>query len=601
MKKIKLLFKWIKPHSFLFIVISILVIILPLTYSYVPQFIRYIFALIGHETEGNNTLPTFLIDLFNSFTGIKCIFVVCITLIIFQAIRGLLMYLNGYLKGRFSESVSYDIRNVLYKQIQDLPTTYFNNADTGDLIQRSTSDIETIRGFISNMLPNILFILTSVISGAIQMASININIMFVTLICLPVTLISSIIFFRYVSKKFEEIEEYEANMTSVLEGAINGVRVVKAFAKERYEISRFDEKNKLLTNENKKLNQKMGIYWGFSDGFIGLQYAITIGYCIYLAQSGLKASDLIICISYISMLVYPVRNLGRIISNFGKATVASRRINDILSVESEYSINGSRKDEIKGDIEFNNVSFKFDDTDDYLFENVSFKINKGETVAFIGKTGSGKSTIANILVRMVEYTKGSIKIDGIELKEFDKKHLRESIGFILQEPYLYKKTIMENIGIKNSQNQENIYIAAKIASIHEDILQFDKGYDTEVGEKGVTLSGGQKQRISIARMLTLNKNIYIFDDSLSAVDTKTDYNIRKALHEANKDITTIIITHRITTAMKADKIIVFDKGGVESIGTHEELINKNGVYRDLWNIQGNLENEFEDLVAKEVS
>lgn len=599
--KVKLLLRWLKPYIPLFLLISFLAMFLPITYSFVPQFIRYVFNLLGRADETKNTLPTFILEFFDSYTGLKSIIVVSGTLALYQGLRGLLMFSNGYLKGKLSESVALDIRKKLYRKIQNIPASYHNTSDTGDLIQRCTSDIDTIRAFISNQLPNIINIFTTIISGAIQMANINVNIMLITIICLPITFCVALFFFRYVSKQFEKIENDEANMTSVLEESVNGVRVVKAFAKENYEITRFREKSKKLTKENKKLSSAMGLYWGFSDGFVSLQYAITLGYCIYLAQSGLQAGDLIACITYISMLVYPVRNLGRIISDFGKSSVAANRINEILVVSDEYVINGKEKPEITGNIEFKNVSFKFDDTDKHLLNNVTFSIKAGETVAIIGKTGTGKSTIANLLVRMLEYDQGSITIDGVELKDIDKKWLRENIGIILQEPFLYQKTIFENIGIaKKNISKESIYEAAKTAAIHNDILSFDKGYDTLVGEKGATLSGGQKQRLSISRMLVLNKPVMIFDDSLSAVDTKTDLQIRNALHQRNSNLTSIIITHRITTAKEADKIIILENGSVSAIGTHETLSKQEGLYKELWSIQGALEEEFTSLVKKTV-
>ena len=305
---------------------------------------------------------------------------------------------------------------------------------------------------------------------------------------------------------------------------------------------------------------------------------------------------------YISMLVYPIRSLGRIIGDFGKSSVAAKRIDEILLTKDEYQNDGKEITPITGNISFENVSFKFDDTDKHLLTDVSFEIKSGETVAVVGKTGSGKSTIANILVRMLDYDQGSIKLDGVELKELSKKYVRENVGIILQDPFLYAKTVYENIGIASpSSSNEDIYKAAKTAAIHKDIQGFDKGYDTLVGEKGVTLSGGQKQRIAIARMLVLNKPIIIFDDSLSALDTKTDLQIRNALKLRNDKMTSIIITHRITTAKEADKIIVLEEGKVSAIGTHEELSKKEGLYKSLWDIQGALEEEFLKMVDKEVS
>ena len=600
--KIKSLFKWSKPHIFIMIAIMILTIVVPVTYSYVPQFIKYVFDFVLlPDPDAENTLPTFLKDFFGSFEKLQSVLVVGITLILFQLVRGGLMFLNGTLKGVFSERIAYDMRTKLYNHIQNLSYSYHNTVDTGDLIQRCTSDIDTIKSFISTQLPELLYIFASFISGALQMANINLNIMIITLCVIPITVISGFVYFKYVSKKFDEIEEHESNMTVTLQENVNGVRVVKAFAKEKYEIEKFNKKSKIYKDESYKLNKSMALYWGFSDGITMLQYAATIGYCIYLAKTGLSTGDIIACTTYIAMLVYPVRSLGRIIGDFGKSTVAAKRIDEILLRKDEYVNDGSLTPKINGLIEFKNVSFKFDDTDKHLLNDVSFTINPGETIAIVGKTGSGKSTIVNMLVRMLEYDQGSIKLNGVELKDIKKKHVRENVGIILQDPFLYAKSIYENIGIASPIKEQNdIYEAAKTAAIHTDILNFEKGYNTLVGEKGVTLSGGQKQRIAIARMLVLNKPVIIFDDSLSALDTKTDLQIRNALKQRNKDMTSIIITHRITTAKEADKIIVLEDGKVSAIGTHAQLSKTEGLYKSLWDIQGALENEFLKMVDKEV-
>ena len=601
--KMKALFKWSRPHIFIMIIIMLLTIIVPVTYSYVPQFVKYVFdCVLLPNPNAEITLPNFLTEFFDSFEKLESVLVVGITLVIFQLVRGGLMFLNGVLKGIYSERIAYDIRTKLYNHIQNLSFTYHNTVDTGDLIQRCTSDIDTIKNFISAQLPEILYIFASFISGAIQMAAINTNIMIITLCVIPITVTGGFLYFRYVSKKFDEVEEYESDMTVALQENVNGVRVVKAFAKEKYEIEKFAKKSKVFKDESFKLNRAMAFYWGFSDGITTLQYAITIGYCIYLARTGLSTGGIIACMSYISMLVYPIRSLGRIIGDFGKSSVAAKRIDEILLTKDEYQNDGKEITPITGNISFENVSFKFDDTDKHLLTDVSFEIKSGETVAVVGKTGSGKSTIANILVRMLDYDQGSIKLDGVELKELSKKYVRENVGIILQDPFLYAKTVYENIGIASpSSSNEDIYKAAKTAAIHKDIQGFDKGYDTLVGEKGVTLSGGQKQRIAIARMLVLNKPIIIFDDSLSALDTKTDLQIRNALKLRNDKMTSIIITHRITTAKEADKIIVLEEGKVSAIGTHEELSKKEGLYKSLWDIQGALEEEFLKMVDKEVS
>jgi len=597
--------KWIRPHIILVLIIIAATIIIPVTYSYVPQFIKYVIDIVFKDkVESEVTLPNWLINYFNFYSDpITAVTVVGIALFLFQTFRAILIFLNGYLKGIFSEKIAYQMRIKLFGHLQNLSFKYHSNVDTGDIIQRCTSDIDTITSFLTSQLPQILYIFSSIISGMVQMYSINRTVMLVTLMSLPISLLMSIIYFRYVRKKFGEIEEVESEMTTVLQENVNGVRVVKAFANENYEIKKFDAQNRKYSVESTKLNNAMAMFWGISDGMVMFQYGATIIVSVFLAKSGMVSTgDIVAALMYVSMLVYPIRGLGRIIGDFGKTIVASNRIEEILQIPDEFEDDGLLQPDIKGNIEFKNVGFKFDDSENALLNDVSFSIHSGETIAIVGKTGSGKSTIANILVRMLDYTSGSIKIDGVELKDISKKWIRLNIGIILQDPFLYAKTIIENIRIADRNIPDNeVYRVARIASVDQDILEFAKGYDTLVGEKGVTLSGGQKQRIAIARMLVLQKPILIFDDSLSAVDTTTDVNIRKALKQENKELTSIIITHRITTAKEADKIIVLENGRVSAIGTHNELKNKEGLYKSLWDIQGALESEFIGFVKKEVN
>jgi len=599
------LFKWAAPHIHLVLVVLFISIINPTLYSFVPQFIRYVvdFILKG-SSEGSTTLPSFLIEFYKIFENqLTQILIVGITLVLYQAFRGLLMFMNGYFRGKVAENIAYDMRTKLFSHIQNLSYSYHNNVDTGDLIQRCTSDVETVKSFLSAQLPQLMFIIASIVSGAFQLYLINSKLMFVSIIVMPITLTASIIYFSYTKKKFEEIEEVEASMTSVLQENINGVRVVKAFANEPYEIEKFHKESYKFKRESQKLNNLIALYWGSSDFITVLQYVITLGVAITIVQSGaISEGDVIAALMYIGMLVWPVRGLGRIIGDFGKATVASSRIQEILDIEDDYVNDGHLTPEIKGNIEFKNVSFKFNDTNQEVLKDITFKIKAGETVAIVGKTGSGKSTVVNLLVRMLEVSNGNIFIDGVDIKDIKKSWIRENIGIILQDPFLYATTIYENIKIGlDDVNEEEVYEAAKIAAIHDDIMQFEEGYNTLVGEKGVTLSGGQKQRIAIARMLLLNKPVIIFDDSLSAVDTSTDLAIRKALGNNSLNLTSIIITHRITTAKEADKIIVLEDGVVAAVGTHDELSKQEGLYKQLWDIQGALEEEFLEFIKGEAT
>jgi ATP-binding cassette subfamily B protein len=387
-------------------------------------------------------------------------------------------------------------------------------------------------------------------------------------------------------------------MMTVVQENLSGARVVRAFANEVYEIEKMENKNKEYRDALIRANKIVAIYWGVMD-FIGItQYLVIIAIGVYGIQNGtMDASGIIASLALVGMLIWPVRGLGRIINDFGKALVSSDRINFLLDQPSEYLKDGTLTPSILGNIEFKNVSFKFSDTDEHLLKGVDFKINAGETVAIIGRTGSGKSTIINLLLRMYDFQEGDILIDGVSLTDIKKKHIRNQIGVVLQDPFLYSKTVFENIAIAHKgAEKERIYLAAQTAALEKDIKTFKQGYDTLVGEKGTTLSGGQKQRVAIARVLVADKPILIFDDALSAVDTKTDMMIREALLNKTYKHTTIIITHRITTAKEADKIIVLDQGRIAEIGTHESLSKKVGLYKKLWDIQGKLETEFQAMV-----
>jgi ATP-binding cassette subfamily B protein len=337
----------------------------------------------------------------------------------------------------------------------------------------------------------------------------------------------------------------------------------------------------------------MAYFWGGTDFLIFGQYALTAGVGIVFVINGdLQTGQFIAFLSLLGLIVWPIRQLGRIIADFGKTTVALDRIEEILSQVSEHENDAVGTPEIKGNIRFENVSFQFSDDTKHLLENVSFEVKKGERVAIIGKTGSGKSTLLKLLLRLYDIDEGVITIDGVNIQDINKKHLRKHVGMVLQEPFLYSRSVYENLSIMNRKaSPSQIEGVANIASVHLDIKQFEKGYETVVGERGVTLSGGQKQRLAIARMLLDQKPVLMFDDSLSAVDTETDRKIREALETTWKDATVFMITHRITTAMEADKIFVLEDGKIIQSGTHESLILEEGLYARLWQIQANIKHQ----------
>ncbi len=601
MKGIKKLWQWSKKYTGLILFIVFLSTVLQWLYAYLPLFVQYAFGRLGYASGSGADLPGFLINWYDGIEDtISCLLIVGASMIVLQAVRSIMRFMDNYFQGALSHYIGFDMRTKIYDHVMDLSFSYHNHSDIGDLIQRSTSDVDQTSTFVSSQIPGLIDIFVTVFIGAYRVFRISPILMGVSLISVPITAVSSIIYFRYCNKAFQKIEKSESKMTTIIQENVNSARVVRAFSNEKFEFDKMDKANKDYTKKNGKFNTVMAVFWGISDFIVFLQYALTMSVGIFLAKDGvLNAADIVAALLLMGMLIWPMRGLGRIIASFGKASVAANRIDEMLAEPVEYEINGTKTPEILGNIEFKNVSFKFEDDTKHLLNDISFNIKAGQTVAIVGKTGSGKSTICNLLTRMLEIDSGDILIDGVSIKDIEKKHLRKNIKLVLQDPFLFSKTVYDNISILDSSlPSERVYEAAKMAYIHQEVKKFDKGYKTIVGEKGTTLSGGQKQRVAIARMLVNDSNVIIFDDSLSALDTKTDLMIRKALKEKSKDKTMIIITHRSTTAKEADMIVVLENGKVAQIGKHEELVNQDGLYRELWGIQGELEEEFSQVLKE---
>ncbi|HKL61171.1 MAG TPA: ABC transporter ATP-binding protein [Acholeplasma sp.] len=587
--------------SYLFIVyILILVVVGRFTFSYVPLFTQYVFDILD-KGASNANFPAFFLNYLNGFNDIKqMVIVIATTLVFYQILRFTLVFLEQFMRGSLAETISKSLRDRLFSHIQSLDYNYHNNVDTGDLVQRVTTDIEAMSNFVSNRVPELIRLVATITFGAIQIYYINTTMVWVALGMIPITAVASIFFFRYVDKSFKHIEESEARMMTVIQENLTGARIVRAFANEQFEIDKLEKENKAYSDAFMKFQKASSMYWGFSDVLAMFQYLITIILGVYFVRLDMISSGQIVAVlMLLGMLIWPVRGLGRMIGDFGRALVSTARIYEILELKTEFENDGILTPEIIGKIKFDHVSFKFPDANEPVLDDVSFEINSKETVAIIGKTGSGKTTIINLLSRMIEPSSGAIYIDDVNIKDISKRYLRKQMGIVLQEPFLFSKTVYENISIVSPKaSKESVYKAAQIAAIEKDIDSFERGYETIVGERGTTLSGGQKQRVAIARVLVQDKPILIFDDSLSAVDTETDNMIRNALKEKESLATTLIITHRITTAKQADKIIVLEDGAISAIGVHETLHDKEGLYKKLWDIQGKLEKEFLALLKE---
>ena len=588
MKTFKLFARYIKKYIWLFILTVILVVGLNYIRSIVPKLTSTFIAIVEGKPLIDSETPTFLLPLFNGAESIPSQLLVTALIIIAVAfvreIINIFCDVNIY---KISEVVGCKAQIDYFNKVQDLPYSYLNHAETGDLIQRSTQDINRFKRFITGSFLELFNSLCKVIVYGISMLLINTEFTLYVFIMLPVYFITSYLYFKKQSKDFSALEEKEGQMTNVLQENLTGIRVVKAFANEDYEINKFNNSLDEYTNVWKRTTKRMSAFWGISDVLTYGQLLLVFILSIYFVLNNKMDFDtVVVMFLYTEQIVWPCRSLGRQLAEFGKTSICCGRILEILDKKDEYDATQNETPEIKGNIEFKDVSFKFDDATIPTLNNINLTINAGETIAIIGKTGSGKSTFVNMLNRLLDPTSGQILLDGNDITKMDKKHVRKHVGIILQEPFLYSRTIGENINITLPYN-DNVKAQelARVASVDVDIDGFELKYDTMVGERGVTLSGGQKQRISIARMLAEKREILIFDDSLSAVDTETDLKIRNALKDNEGKATMIIITHRITTAKDADKIIVFEDGRISHIGKHEELIKQKGLYQTIWQIQ----------------
>jgi len=395
-------------------------------------------------------------------------------------------------------------------------------------------------------------------------------------------------------KYFRIADEAEGSMSAVLQENLTGVRVVRAFGREIYEVEKYTKVNDDMFRKWRRVNDLLAVYWSGSDFLSMTQTGITLLFGVFMAARGeLLVGEMTVFVSYISMLLWPIRQLGRILSDMGKSMVAFDRIDEILTQKSETDAEDAVDAPIDRDIEFRHVGFEYEEKNPVL-KDVSFTVKAGQTVAILGATGSGKSTLMLLLQRLYDVKRGDILIGGVSISKIRKKHLRSRIGLVLQEPFLYSRSVRDNVRIvKPDAPDEEVFEVTRTASAHEFIESFERGYDTPVGERGVTLSGGQKQRVAIARTLLKDNDILIFDDSLSAVDTETDAAIRLALREKRKGLTTFIISHRLTTLAEADFIIVLEDGKVAQQGTHAELIHQPGLYQRIYQIQSALEEELE--------
>ncbi len=587
-----------KKH-FLFGIIAIFIAVfsayaIPLVTSFTIDYVLIEYAEIGYE--GGMTVAPWLESIIDGIGGRgfleSNLYIMAILLVFVTGINALAVYYRRSQIAYGSEIMNYNMRTKLYSHLIDMPYDYFKHVSSGDIIQRCTSDVGTIGRFVQTQLLEMIRLLAMVITASVLMFMMNAKLALYSIVLMPLLIIIAYVYFKFVRKYFTAVDESEGVLSAVIQENVSGMRVVRAFGQQSSELKNFTEKNADFSNKNIRLSNLLALFWGGTDSIGYAQIAISL--CVgiaFVVNKEITVGELLMFTSYTSMLVWPVRQLGRILADFGKASVSLGRLDEILSSPTEKEPGLALKPPIEGNIEFRHVGFGYEDGQDVL-KDISFTAKKGETIAILGATGSGKSSLVQLMQRLYTCRDGEILIDGININDIERHYLRKNVGIVLQEPFLYSRTIMENIKITNpNASDEAAYSAAKVAAVHGSISEFENGFETVVGERGVTLSGGQKQRVAIARMLMQKAPIIVLDDSMSAVDTQTDAAIRDALQDGKHDCTTFIISHRITTLCLADKILVLENGQLVQEGTHDELLHRDGLYKRIADIQNLLEAE----------
>jgi len=588
--KARLLWRFLKGSKLLFLMSILSAAVTALADMINPQIIR---AAVDNAIGGAPaTLPEPVMRLVDRAGGFaylgRHLWIMALAVIAVAVVKVVSQYLFRVCNTKAAETLVKTMRDSLFSHIERLPYSWHMKNRTGDIIQRCTSDIDTMKRFVSEQLTSIFRIVILLVLSMVFMLGMDPLLTLIAFIPMPIIILYSMRFHKRIGAGFLDCDENEGKLSAMAQENLTGVRVVRAFGRERHERDRFEKQNEHYTGLWIKLARVMSLYWSSADVLSGLQVMLVVVFgSLFCIRGRLIAGEFIAFVSYNTMLTWPIRMLGRMITEMSKAGVSIDRIAYIMNSEEEQDKPDAVAPDMSGDICFEHVNFGYEGSPQMLYD-VDFTIPAGTTLGILGGTGSGKSTLMALLDKLYAIPDGNgrITIGGVDIADIQTRHLRENIGMVLQEPYLFSRTLAENIAITRPElDLDEIREAARAACLDDTIQSFAKGYDTFVGERGVTLSGGQKQRAAIARTLTQNTPIMIFDDSLSAVDTETDAKIRAALQKRFGSASIILISHRITTLSKADQILVLEKGRIVERGTHDELKQAGGTYQKIYEIQ----------------
>ncbi|MDG1348868.1 MAG: ABC transporter ATP-binding protein [Flavobacteriales bacterium] len=580
MKHLQYLNKFFWKYRILLGLGSVLIIIANLFALYPAEFVREAFdaVILSMNSEDNsNTNTSSILLKYGSL------------IVLFALLKGVFMYFMRQTVIVMSRKIEYDLKNEIYQQYQALSISFYKQNKTGDLMNRISEDVSRVRMYLG---PALMYAINIVILFFLVIGKmISISTTLTTYVLLPLPILAIAVYFvsSTMNKRSEKVQAQLSNITTITQETFSGVKIVKAFSNEENALQVFFNSCKMYTKRQLELVKIEALFFPLIITMIGFSTVLTV----YIGglesfKGNISTGNIAEFIIYVNMLAWPVASVGWITSLVQRAAASQKRINDFLLLKTEIENNTAEHTPIKGNIEFNNVSFTYDDTKIEALKNLNFSIKEGETIGIFGKTGSGKSTIANLVCRLYDSTTGSIKFGDTKIENLNLNSIRTAIGYIPQDGYLFSGTVRENIAFSSDTTDEDkIIAAAKKADILDEITSFKDGFDTIIGERGVQLSGGQRQRLAIARTFYKNPNLFIFDDCLSAIDATKEQRILKELKKESKNKSSIIISHRISTLKDADQIIVLDKGKITETGTHTELLANKGFYYEMEQIQCN--------------
>ena len=587
MKELSYLNKYLYKYKF-HLILGVLFIIISNGFQIIPaQLVRHAIDYVLENTKlyrsyeglaSQDTLYNEIIISILIFAGL---------ILLMSLLRGLFLYLVRQTIIVMSRLIEYDLKNEIYEHYQSLPISFYRRNNTGDLMNRISEDVSRIRMYLG---PSIMYGLNLIILFVIlipYMLSINVELTLYALAPLPILSISIYYVNNIINKRSEEIQVSQSGLSTFAQEAFSGIRVLKSFVREDASIKDFENESNEYKSRSLRLTKVQAMFFPLIMALIGLSTILTV----YVGgkeviNGSLSFGNIAEFIIYVNLLTWPVTSLGWISSIIQRAAASQKRVNEFLLTKNDIVSTNNLDAELKGTIEFKDVSFVYTDSGIKALDNINFSINPGENLAIIGTTGSGKSTIASLISRMYDTTSGIVKIDGRDIKEYNLSSLRGQIGYVPQDVFLFSETIYNNIAFgKDDLQEDQVFQSAKDADLYDNVIDFPEGFNTRVGERGITLSGGQKQRVSMARAIVRNPKILMLDDSLSAVDTKTENSILNSLKRIMDGRTTVIISHRVSSAKLADKIIVLDDGKIVEQGTNESLLAKNGIYKELYEKQ----------------